>query len=96
MKQLEMPWTSAKSLKEDEQKLAAMAGHMLAAFKALGVWEPVTANEAALYCVQQLGGKQESYRKRYCDLLNACLIREAGTRKCSDTGKTVNVYRVNV
>ncbi|MDA7492703.1 hypothetical protein N8510_01265 [bacterium] len=92
MKQMEIPWTSQKSASEDKLKLAAMAGHMLAAFKV----RPMTANEAALYCVEQLGGKQESYRKRYCDLLNACLIREAGTRKCTDTGKTVNVYRVNV
>ena len=92
MKQIEIPWTSQKSASEDKLKRAAMAGHMLCAF---GI-RPMTANEAALYCVEQLGGKQESYRKRYDKLLKTHLIRLVGERKCTYSGKVVNVYEVNV
>ena len=84
------PWTSRKSASEDKQKRASMAGHMLAAFRV----RPMTANEAAIYCVKQLGGDRESYRRRYDTLKKACLIRECGTRKCSWSGKTVNIYTV--
>ena len=85
------PWTSRKSASEDKQKRAAMAGHILAAFRV----RPMTANEAAIYCVEQLGGDKESYRKRYDGLKKACLIRECGTRKCSWSGKTATIYTVN-
>ena len=83
------PWTSQAGAASIEHKQNAMAGHMLQAFKV----RAMTANEAALYCVQQLGGNQESYRKRYGELLKACLIREAGTRKCGVTKRTATVYR---
>lgn len=92
MKQMEIPWTSRKSASEDKLKRAAMAGHMLCAF---GI-KPMTANEAAIYCVEQLGGDKESYRKRYDKMLKTHLIREAGRRKCRYSGKLATVYEVNV
>ena len=52
----------------------------------------ITANEAALACVQKHSGLAESYRKRAKELSRAGLVRELAPRRCGVTGKIATVY----
>lgn len=54
---------------------------------------PMTANEAAQYCVEQNGGSQETYRKRVKELERQGAIVVCSVRACGVTGKQVQVYK---
>lgn len=53
---------------------------------------PLTANEIAANAVAYFGGMAETYRKRVHELVRDGLLREAGERVCSVTGKGATVY----
>ena len=53
---------------------------------------PLTANEIADAAAAMFRGMPESYRKRVHELVRAGLLREAGERVCSVTGKRGTVY----
>lgn len=89
------PQGSVDGAKHIEPKAGTIQAAMLEAFRVLGA---ASANEAAAYCVTQLGGTRthESYRKRTKELVDRGLIRKCDSRRCRHVQSSVQVeiYKV--
>lgn len=88
------PQSSVDGARYIQPKAGTIQAAMLEAFRVLGA---ASANEAAAYCVRQLGGRtHESYRKRTKELVDRGLIRKCDSRLCRHVRSSVSVdiYKV--
>ena len=84
------PPTSHQAAQHIAPKLTGLRLQMYEAFRI----RAMTSNEAADYCVRQIGGMHESYRKRTKELFDSGWIREDVARRCGYSGQAAMTFRV--